>query len=250
MTEKIHVPQKWVDRAHEFAQKLIKDGERSQASIDVSYEPGSAQDFDVQYSGRLCEIAAALYFEADPGTALRWETNRGGDGGVDIVHNGIAIDVKGSANSRAENLIYSVTALKHFESSKCDVLMFVRGNTTDEFEIVGWCSKARFRRDHGVAAEGDKRFCVGTWYLDSATLTPCDKLKALTREQFDAALARARSKEEAAPAPAPAPVQYERVELPSLQDMLAEHGGYMAIPQAAWDRYYARLASIRSGGAH
>lgn len=150
---------------------------RSAASRAVSWRKGEKDNLAVQLNGRCCEWAVATYFGLRPRHVLNW--NFMGDE-TDLTVGDKNIDVKGSQNSKAILLIYSLEITKFYQQKRFDTLLFCRACPLPEVELVAWTTKAIFLRDHYTAPDGPhgQKLDPGTWYMHVQDLYPIEQLAA------------------------------------------------------------------------
>jgi len=176
------VPQRYVKRAFDRAEEIVawyasEEGQRS-LSRSVSGPWGAERDPIRQSTGKIGEVAVAIFFNLDPETAIFWSAGTGGDGNSDIKLPRYLVDVKTNVAQRKE--FYWSMAVNHlFQSKRFDVLISV---SYEDYKfqncwLEGWISKQNFYEQKKIASKSDGTgLTPGTWYMNKRELLSIDSL--------------------------------------------------------------------------
>jgi len=145
----------------------------------VQGKPKIDNNPEIQYVGRVAEVATCIFLGLNPRKTLNW--GAACDDGVDLTADGVAIDVKASNHPGATRLIWPVSK-KHFMHKAADVLIFAKvpgdrlGRLGQGVSLVGWVAKTRFVAE-AVTATGLRGIVDGTVFMDQKHLDDMTTLK-------------------------------------------------------------------------
>jgi hypothetical protein len=169
----VQVPQCYVDRGRQFGLDLVAHyaAGGSPNSRARSGDRGTESNPILQAHGKIGEAAAAIYFDLDVGTAVKWQIGYP-DNGTDItLTNGVRIDVK--TTLPPFRLIWSKDINDLYWQKQFDVLVSVSIEEEDWSccHIEGWITKGGFYRHKQIADGLNCRLQPGTWNVDKGILS-------------------------------------------------------------------------------
>ena len=207
-----------IKRCQTFGQSFIDNYAAGNNAVSHAVSShGADTDAPLQADSKAAECVAAIWLGLDPSTAVKWETKA--DDGCDLVVGQVRIDVKW-INSWDKYLSWPVKKTSFFEQKNFHLLLLVMGEK--EKWVDSWISKKAFLASHKVA-DSKHKLTAGTWYVEPSEL--CDLHILVEKMKLR---------------------PYMSNVCIDLQQLVQKHGGYMKIPQDAWERYYSDLTEARA----
>jgi hypothetical protein len=189
------VPDEWEQKIRKWATDLANNPNLvSDATRAMSFYADSSKRFNVWYNGKMCEAAIMVYY------GIPLETLQFKPDFFDVPLGPIRIDSKGTENTAAVLLLYSVTRLARIpysdSSNKFTHLLMVRSTETPQvYELCGWMTKEEFELRKLVAPEAPEgnaeliekaaALVKGTWYVPVEWLHPVEQLRCYRDPYFD-----------------------------------------------------------------
>lgn len=169
-----------VDRCQAFADQINKHYAPGQNKfIPADLEVKIINNVKTQYTGRIAEWAACMFFGGDPKKQLNWIMKT--DHGVDFKIGTVTFDIKASDHPHASRLIWPVSKM-HLLDRCANVLLFAKVPPREPIgqvvHLIGGITRKGFIKN-AKRAQGNRGLVDGTMYMDQDQLLTMEELQYL-----------------------------------------------------------------------
>lgn len=173
-----------VDRCQAFAEQVNRHWAQEQyKNVVTDLAVKINNNIKTQYTGRIAEWAACMFFGGDPKRDLNWIMRP--DRGVDFKIGKVTFDIKASDHPHASRLIWPVSKM-HLLDRCAHVLLFAkvppRETIGQVVHLIGGITREGFIAN-AKRAQGNMGLVDGTMYMDQDQLLTMEELQNLITER-------------------------------------------------------------------
>jgi hypothetical protein len=177
----------WQRRCEDFARTVVEGYRLGRKEFSrrmtLPGKPAIWGNAQVQFVGRLGEVAWCKYLGLDPDKALDW--GRWCDHGADFTIGPHIVDVKSTDHAYGTKLIWPVQKNHIFDSNPFNCLALARIEENDDVRLMGVISKDRFAKEC-ITSDGNDRLVKGTRYVPARRLRKAWQFKEMVGNEVAA----------------------------------------------------------------